>query len=189
MKGGAGVVWSALLFLLAVGLLRNASGGMTSGVGMLALIPVFHTALHSRSRRALIVVLAGVALFYLLPIVLIGPPAYPQSQYRAALLSVAVSSIIGLATQRLVANVRSQAHEARGNEQMLELMNGIAHGLLDSPHVRADVCHAALSTSQAVVALLYEPGLDGLRCTGIAGLDIEPSDGLGPAAQRRLLRV
>jgi hypothetical protein len=33
-------------------------------------------------------------------ILLAGPPAYPQTQYRTALLSVAVSSIIGLATQR-----------------------------------------------------------------------------------------
>ena len=83
------VVPSALLLLIAVGLLRDSAGGISSGVGSLAILPVFQTAIYSRSRRDLLVVLAGVALFYLVPIWVVGPPAYPHSQYRAVVLAVA----------------------------------------------------------------------------------------------------
>src|SRR5258708_56883 len=80
------------------------------------LTTVFYTARDTQSRRQLVVILGGVALFYLAPMLLIGPPAYPHPQYRSALLTVAVSSIIGLATQRLVGTARFQAGEARRRE-------------------------------------------------------------------------
>ena len=108
-----GLVPAALLFLAGVAFLRNSVGGSSSGTSALAMIPVFHTALYSRSRRQLSVVVAGVGLFYLLPILIVGSPAYPHSQYRSAVLSVAVSAIIGFATQQLVASVGRQASEAR----------------------------------------------------------------------------
>jgi diguanylate cyclase (GGDEF)-like protein len=173
LRGWKGVVPGALVFLIAVGLLRNSAGGISSGASALALIPVFQTALYSRSRRDLMLVLAGMALFYLLPILIVGPPAYPQTQYRAALLTVTVSSIVGLATQRLVANVRFQAQEARKHERMLQQVNQVVRGLFDSPQVRVAVCEAVRTTSQADIAVLYEPvpTSDALRCTTMAGCD------------------
>jgi diguanylate cyclase (GGDEF)-like protein len=185
LPGWQGVVSGALVFLAAVGLLRNSAGGMQSGAGALALIPVFHTALYSRSRRDLGLVLAGVALFYLLPILIVGPPAYPHSQYRAALLTMTVSSIIGLATQGLVASVRHQAKESSNHERMLEQVNEIVHGLFDSPQVRVAVCESARKTSQADIALLYEPVRDSdqLRCTTHAGFDAGGGEALaGPGS-------
>jgi diguanylate cyclase (GGDEF)-like protein len=165
------VISSSLLFLGAVAILRNSAGGMTSGAGVVSLIPVFYTALNSRSGRDLGLILFGVAVFYLAPILIIGPPTYPASQYRAALLSVAVSSIIGLTTQRLVADVRHQAGEARSREQMLEQVTKVVHGLFDSPQARIDVCEAVRAISGATVALLYEPmpNSDRLLCTAKTG--------------------
>jgi diguanylate cyclase (GGDEF)-like protein len=169
-----GLVPAALLFLTAVAFLRNSVGGTSSGTSALAMIPVFHTALYGRSRRQLAVVVAGVGLFYMLPIVIVGAPAYPQSQYRTALLSVTVSAIIGFATQQLVASVRRQATEARDRELMLEELGDVVHRLFDSAEPRADVCEAAKSISGATVALLYEPAPDGeeLRCTAITARDV-----------------
>ena len=163
------LVAAALLFLTAVAFLRNSVGGTNSGTSALAMIPVFHTALYGRSRRQLAVVVAGVGLFYMLPILIVGAPAYPQSQYRTALLSVTVSAIIGFATQQLVASVRRQATEARDRELMLEELGDVVHRLFDSAEPRADVCEAAKSISGATVAILYEPAPDGeeLRCTAI----------------------
>jgi diguanylate cyclase (GGDEF)-like protein len=165
-----GLVPAALLFLAGVAFLRNSVGGSSSGTSALAMIPVFHAALYSRSRRQLSVVVAGVGLFYLLPILIVGSPAYPHSQYRSAVLSVAVSAIIGFATQQLVASVRRQASEARDRERMLEQLGDVVHRLFDSPHPRIDVCQAAKSISNATVALLYEPALDGggLACTAVS---------------------
>ena len=171
--GWVGVVPSALLLLAAVGLVRDAAGGFTSGAGALAILPVFQTALYSRSRRDLGIVLAGVALFYLVPILLIGAPAYPNTQYRATLLAVAVDAIIGLATQGLVARVRQQAADAGRRERMLGQVTNVVHGLFDSPHPRTDVCHAARNIGHASVVLLFEPaaGSDQLVCTAAAGVD------------------
>ncbi len=174
------VVVGSLVLLIALALLRNSAGGSTSGVSVLALIPVFYTALNTQSRRELVVILIGVALFYLAPMLLIGPPAYPHTQYRSALLTVAVSSIIGLATQRLVGAARFQAGEARRREHMLERVTAVVHGLFDSSQPRVAVCEAAREISGATAALLYEP--DGsselLRCTAAAGIG-----GAGPVGK------
>ena len=164
-----GLVPAALLFLAGVAFLRNSVGGSSSGTSALAMIPVFYTALYGRSRRHLGVVVAGVGLFYLLPILIVGPPAYPHSQYRSAVLTVAVSALIGFATQQLVASVRRQATEARDRERMLEQLGDVVHRLFDSPHPRIDVCQAAKSIANATVALLYEPTTSGagLVCTAV----------------------
>ena len=166
------VVAGSLVVLIALAMLRNSAGGSTSGVSVLALIPVFYTALNTQSRRQLVAILVGVALFYLAPMLLIGPPAYPHTQYRAALLSVAVSSIIGLATQRLVGAARFQAGEARRRSHMLERVTAVVHGLFDSSQPRVDICEAAREISGATAALLYEPdtGSERLRCTAAAGI-------------------
>jgi diguanylate cyclase (GGDEF)-like protein len=183
-----GIVPGALLFLAGVALLRNSVGGISSGASALAIIPVFHTALYGRSRTELVMVLAGVGVFYLAPILIVGPPAYPHTQYRTALLSVTVSSIIGLATQQLVASVRRQASEASSRELMLEQLSEVVHTLFDSPNPRADVCAAAKRISGATAALFYEPvaGSAGLLCTATSesGLAVDLlSAGRGSAVQ------
>jgi diguanylate cyclase (GGDEF)-like protein len=169
-----GLLPAALLFLAAVAFLRNSVGGTNSGTSALAMIPVFHTALYGRSRCQLAIVVAGVGLFYMLPIVIVGAPAYPQSQYRTAVLSVTVSAIIGFAIQQLVASVRHQARQARERELMLEQLGDVVHRLFDSPEPRSDVCEAAKSISGATIALIYEPAPDGereLRSTAITQRD------------------
>ena len=175
---------SALLLLAAVGLLRDSAGGIPSGASALAILPVFQVALYSRSRRDLGVVLFAVALFFLIPIWVVGPPAYPHSQYRAVVLAVAVDAIIGLATQALVARVRSQAREAEARETMLEQVTTVVHGLFDSPRPRQDVCEAAMTISNALSAVIYEPlaNSDELTCTAVVGIKTQV---LGSVVPRR----
>ena len=55
--------------------------GAPSGAAILTLIAVFYTALNGAGRRSLYIVLGAVAVFYLAPILLVGPA---PSQYRAA---------------------------------------------------------------------------------------------------------
>jgi K+-sensing histidine kinase KdpD len=166
------VVPSALLLLAAVGLLRDSAGGIPSGASALAILPVFQTALYSSSRRDLGVVLLGVALFFLIPIWVVGPPAYPHTQYRAVVLAVAVDAIIGFTTQALVARIRNQAREARSRERMLVQVTTLVHGLFDSPWPRQDACEAVMAISSASTGVLYEPmpNSDRLTCTAAAGI-------------------
>jgi diguanylate cyclase (GGDEF)-like protein len=173
-----GGVLSSLVFLAAVGLLRSAAGGSNAGVAVLSLVPVVYTALFGESRHQLYVVIVAVTLFYLAPILLVGPPAYPHSQYRAALLTAAVSAIVGLTTRRLVADVRHQVREASSRERMLVQVHEVVRGLYSSAQARQDVCEAARSIGQASTALIYEPvpGARKLRSTAMAGLQAAPTD-------------
>ncbi len=167
---------AALVFLLAVALLRQSAGGINSGVGVICLIPVFYTALHSQRRHELYVVIAGMAAVYLAPILLIGAPHYPSSQYRAGVLTVAVSAIIGFATSRLVASVRRQAGEAENRERMLGQVHAVVRDLFGSQHARRDVCEAARTVGEASIAILYEPvrGTNLMRATAMVGLEAPP---------------
>lgn len=170
-----GDVSSSVIFLAAVAVLRSSAGGINSGVGIVSLIPVFYVALYGRDTIQLYVVLAALAVFDLAPIILVGAPEFPQSQYRAALLTVAVSSIIGLATRGLVGEVRRQAREARNREHMLEQVNEVVRKLSRSRNARGDVCEAARTIGEASVSALFEPSANtnALRATATAGLEID----------------
>jgi diguanylate cyclase (GGDEF)-like protein len=169
---------TSLVFLAAVGVLRNSAGGINSGAGVVALMPIIYIALLGEGRRQLYVLLFATAIFYLAPILIVGPPAYPHSQYRAALLTVAVSAIIGLATQRLVASVRHQATEALDRERMLEQVNELVRRLSSSPRARRDVCEAAMRIGEACAVALYEPvkGSSALLTTALVGVEAPPAE-------------
>jgi diguanylate cyclase (GGDEF)-like protein len=173
--GRAREVFPSLVFLIGVAFLRSSAGGANSGIAVVALLPVFWTALHGDRRQLCVVTLAMVA-FFLAPPLLIGGSAYPASQYRASVLFLAVSSIIGFTTQWLVAEVRFEAYDAEHREQALERIAAVMRGLSNSPHARAEVCEAARSIADASFALLYEPTgtLGTLRSTAMAGLDLGP---------------
>jgi diguanylate cyclase (GGDEF)-like protein len=170
----------SLIFLLAVALLRDSAGGINSAVGVLALLPVFYTALYS-NRAQLCTVLIGMATVFLAQNLLVGPPTYPHTEYRAGLIFIVVSTIIGLTTQWLVAQARFQAAEAQDRERMLEQVAAVVRNLSSSPHARAEVCAAAKTISNASLAILYEPtGASGELCsTSMAGIEIEPIE-IGP---------
>lgn len=170
-----GDVPASVAFLGAVAALRIAAGGIGSGAAVLATVPVFYVALSGSGRRQLYAVLVALVAFYVLPIAIIGPPPFPHTQYRAALLSLAVSTTIGIATQELVQRVRSVAGEGRRRELLLERLSDAVHRLFESANARQEVCTASRSISEAAVALLFEPdGTGGLVSTAIAGLDVAP---------------
>ncbi|HEX3615233.1 MAG TPA: sensor domain-containing diguanylate cyclase [Solirubrobacteraceae bacterium] len=152
-----GTVLGSLGFVVALGLLRDSAGGSVAAVSIVTLLPVFQTALYTRDRVGLWIVLAGVAAFYLAPLIFIGPPNYPNNGYRGALLGIAVSSIVGLATQELVANIRRRASEARRRERIFHRVNETVQQLYTSADPRRDACRAVEEVSEALVVGLYEP--------------------------------
>ncbi len=166
------VVPEALVFLAAVGLLRDASGGIHSSASVLALIPVLYTSLGSRSRRDLGVVIAAVLAFFIVPALFVGGANYPASQYRSAVLFALVCGTTGFAVQSLVASVQAQAAKANSRGRMLEEVADTARTLLDSSQVRDDLCEAAERISGASVAALYEPFGTVLECTAHTRVEV-----------------
>jgi diguanylate cyclase (GGDEF)-like protein len=171
-----GAIVPSLVYLAAVATLRNSGGGATSGVAAVSLIPVFFAAMYLPRLDQLLIVIAGLAVFYLAPVIIVGAPQYPSYQYRSGLLTVAVAAIIGMATRGLVRDVRRQARAAREREHMLERVNDVVRGLFASSDARADVCEAAREIGRASAAILYEPvpGSSMMRSTAISGLESDP---------------
>ncbi len=172
VRGREGVVPEALVFLAAVGVLRDASGGFHSSATVLVLIAVLYTALGTRSRRDLGAVIAAILAFYVVPRLVVGGADYPASQYRSALLFALVSGTTGFTVQSLVASVQAEASKARSRGRMLEEVADTARTLLDSSQVRDDLCAAAERISAASVAALYEPVGGALVCTANTRVDV-----------------
>jgi diguanylate cyclase (GGDEF)-like protein len=109
----------AFLFLLSAALLRHAVGGASAGVAVVTLVPVTVTALHG-SRRRLAPVIAGVAAYFAIPVVLVGGAQYPVAGLRSGALYVVVGAMIGYTVQGLVAQVRDRVIEAKRRGNALE---------------------------------------------------------------------
>ena len=105
----------ALAYVVAVVLLRDSVGGASGGVGLLVLSPVVWFALYG-TRRQVFVVIAAVAFAYAIPIIAVGGPKYPAAGWRAPVLIVALSAVIGTTVQRLVSRVARQAATLRARD-------------------------------------------------------------------------
>jgi diguanylate cyclase (GGDEF)-like protein len=116
--GPASVAWAYLIVVL---LLRAAGG--PSGVSAMVLLPVFWLGLGG-TRRQLWCLLVGVALVFVVPLVLVGGADYPPSAWRAGILFVTLSAIVGTTVQALVRHVRAQEGE---RNQLLAELDDLAH--------------------------------------------------------------
>ena len=167
----------SLVFLLAIALLRDSAGGINSAVGTLALLPVFYTALYS-TRTQLCTVLVGMTAVLFAQNLLIGPPAYPHSQYRAGVIFIIVSAIIGLVTQRLVS-------------QRAEMLDYVSEMLSQVSDIASTDALTGLPNRRAWDTRLVELLADDRRMT-VTMLDLdrfkEFNDSQGHPAGDRLLR-
>ena len=141
-----------LAYLPVVALLRDAEGGGASGYAPLVLLPAIWLALY-RSKAELAIAIALTALSLSLPILLIGAPLYPASEWRRMFLLVIIAGIVGVTVQRLV---RKQQELSRHLEQLAH-----ADALTELPnrrgwdaHILREVVRAERDGSRLCVALL-----------------------------------
>ncbi len=123
----------AFSYLLVVALLRAAGG--PSGVASMVLLPVFWVGLCG-TRRQLWCVLGGVMLIFAVPLVVVGGADYPPSAWRAGILFLVLSAIIGMTMNALVSRVRDQE---RVRDHLLHRLDMLAHtdALTGLPNRRA----------------------------------------------------
>jgi diguanylate cyclase (GGDEF)-like protein len=120
-------------YLVVVVLLRAAGGA--SGVSAMVLLPVFWMGLCGTPRQ-LWALLLGVALVFVVPLIVVGGADYPPSSWRAGILFVTLSGIVGTTVQALVAHVRGQGRE---HSRLLAQLDEFAHtdSLTSLPNRRA----------------------------------------------------
>jgi signal transduction histidine kinase len=107
-------------YIMLVALLRDAAGGGISGFGGLFLLPVLWLAVTA-GRRELAAALAAMTAAQLLPLAVIGAPAYPDAGWRGAFVFTTVAVITGLMVQRLI----EETH--RRNGQLQEQTDSLTH--------------------------------------------------------------
>ena len=166
------VVLPPLSYLVAIAVLREAEGGATSGYGPLVLIPLSWVALYG-GRAQVVTVAVGIASIFLVPVVLVGAPEYPVTEWRRIVVWVAVAPTVGLLVNDLVRRIRREAaaneQRARALDSVANVSRGIGHGA----DVRFRICEAAIGISGGGASFLMEPDGEGrLRSTAAAGLEL-----------------
>jgi diguanylate cyclase (GGDEF)-like protein/PAS domain S-box-containing protein len=122
-------------------LLRDATGGADSGLAPLVAIPVFWLAVFG-TRRDLLASAALVAMTFALPIVVVGPPDYPVSEWRQAVLWTGIAVVIAPVVQHVV---RRLAVESLRSRDIAARFEGIVRGATLSSLVTTDV-HGVVTT-------------------------------------------
>jgi signal transduction histidine kinase len=161
------VIVPPLAVVLSIVLLREGQGGSLSGYGALFLVPTLWVACYG-TRMQLAILLAGVLVAFWAPIVLIGEPAYPTTQWRSGGLLVVIVGFFGFVIQQLLENlldeerrrldVERRLREASAYELHDDVVQNLtvaqlALGLEDAGTARAAV-DRALKVAQHIVELL-----------------------------------
>jgi diguanylate cyclase (GGDEF)-like protein/PAS domain S-box-containing protein len=102
----------ALLYLIVVVMLRDATGGTASVFTPLLVLPPVWFSLYG-NRHQLIAGLAGFVAALVLPPLIIGGTAYPDNDYATALVLTIIVATLGLTVQELVRSIRDRGEESR----------------------------------------------------------------------------
>ncbi len=93
-------------FLAVIALIRDAQGGSNSGLIIVYLLPMVWLALYGRRLHVavgLICLYAALAI----PILVIGPPRYPHSEWRQAIAMAAVTTLVAVTVLVVVSKNRA----------------------------------------------------------------------------------
>jgi diguanylate cyclase (GGDEF)-like protein len=196
--GPMAAVLPPLAYLLVIALLRDADGGGSSAYAALFMLPVFWLALYG-SPQHLAVGFSGLAAVFVVPVLLIGAPAYPPSEWTRGLVWLCVAPIIGFTVQSLVREQRGRAEENLRRAEELEVSQEETRKLVvsmaavteatrelarttDSTEARKIICSAACTVTGARFAKLMERSPDSdLVMTANHGLDAGPPLAVPPA--------
>src|SRR6476660_3194600 len=189
--GPMAAVLPPLAYLVVIALLRQADGGGSSAYGALLMLPIFWLALYGNPQQ-LTVGFAGLAVVLVVPILLVGAPDYPPSEWTRAMLWLWVAPIIGFTVQSLVREQRQRAEENLRRADELQVSQEETRKLVvsmaavteatrelarttDSNVAREVICSAACTITGARFAKLMERNSDGdLVMTANYGLQGAP---------------
>lgn len=102
-----------IAYFAVIALLRHAEGGAVSGYGQLVLLPLVWLALYG-TRTQLAVAFAAMIIMFVVPILFVGPPRYPLSEWRRTLLWATAGPLIAFTIHRLVAEINQLLTKLRG---------------------------------------------------------------------------
>ena len=138
-------------YFVVIALLRESDGEGQSAYAVLAMLPVFWLALYG-TRRDLAVGMVGVGAVFLAPLVLVGAPAYPSSEWTRALLWICVAPIVGYTVQGLVRELRTRVDDTSRRESELLTSQDETRRLVENMAAVTDATREISRTTDAEVA-------------------------------------
>lgn len=141
-------------FFPVVALLRQAAGGAQSGYSPLVMLPILWLAIYG-TRNQFRFGIAATAATFLTPQILVGPPLYPDTGWRGAIIWVAVGLLAGSAIQKLVDQSRHRTADVAA-------LGAATRALSANSDPRSELCVAAQLVTGAAFAVLFEPHHDGM---------------------------
>lgn len=130
-------------YIAVIALLRDAEGGTISGLEALYFLPIVWLAFYGR-REQLIVGLVAVFLAMVIPILVVGPPEYPASEWRLVVVTTIVLSLVSFSFLTMV--TRDRDYVADMAEQSL-LARQNARQALETREQLASLLRAATGTA------------------------------------------
>jgi signal transduction histidine kinase len=135
-----------LAIVVAIALLREGQGGSLSGYGALFLLPTLWVACYG-TRTQLLIVLAAVLGAFWLPIIFVGAPYFPSSQWRGGGLLVLIVGLFGLIIQHLLHDLTAEQERRVSAERRLRQAS--AYELHDDVVQNLTVAQLALAVGDA----------------------------------------
>jgi PAS domain-containing protein len=176
-----------LTWFVVVFLLRDSSTTAAAVYTPLVLLPVIWLALYG-NRGQLLVALACLALTLIIPILAIGAPHYPPSEWRRVAIYLAIAPIVGMTILRLVTEIRVRADRLTRSEAQTREGRDLLASVL-----RGSTEYSIIGTDSTGVIRVFNKGAE--RMLGIpqrrdgrpphAGGDSRPPGNPGPRGAAR----
>jgi len=103
-------------YMAVIALIRDAQGGSTSGLVVVYLLPIVWLAMYGR-RMHLVVGLVCMYLALIVPVLTVGRPKYPDSDWRQVVVMAVVATLVSATVSAMVSRdrsfVRSMAEQSR----------------------------------------------------------------------------
>jgi hypothetical protein len=93
-------------YMAVIGIVRDAQGGGGSGLVVVYLLPIVWLALYGR-RAHLLVGLFCLDLALLVPVLLVGAPGYPTSEWREVVVMAVVTTLLSNVVHTMVSRDRA----------------------------------------------------------------------------------
>src|SRR5271166_1297668 len=93
-------------YIAVVALLRDAQGGSTSGLFPLFFLPLVWLAFYGKRWQILVGIGAFMAAL-VVPVLLVGAPAYPRTEWRLIVVSIPVALVVSFSFLAMVSRDRS----------------------------------------------------------------------------------
>jgi diguanylate cyclase (GGDEF)-like protein len=148
-------------YFVVVALMRDARGGAESGYAALTLLPVLWAALYGTGRQLALMVGLTVATM-VVPILAVGTPEYPVTEWRRAVVLGSVAAFTGVIAQRLVREISARSSVERHVAEIARQTS--------PSEARLAVIRAARAVTGADAVVLLEPDAEGLRATVAVGV-------------------